>query len=353
LKLKSGDGGTLDPAETDRLVGQVPIDDPRSPTPGEVPVQPSFLPSYLRALKERTALRAIRTSGLSIVADAMHGMGGTLIEKFLSGGTARAQTLRARPDPLFGGASPEPLARNLVALRRAVVGGKADAGFATDGDADRMAAVDEKGRFLSPLTLLPLLALHLIESRGERGGIARTFAGSLRMERIARRHQLPFYDLPVGFKHVANLLRRGEILLGGEESGGFGFRGFIPERDGTLSSLLLLEAMVLAGQPLSRLVDRMEKEYGKYSYDRVDLPVAPEAGRRMTDAIAGAPPRRIAGFNVTDVNCLDGVKLIFGEDGWLLFRASGTEPVLRLYCEAPTAAGVAAVLRAAVRRVGR
>jgi phosphomannomutase len=261
--------------------------------------------------------------------------------------------MRAEPDPLFGGSHPEPLARNLTTLFRSVRRLRAAAGFATDGDGDRVAACDERGRFLSPLTLLPVLAQHLIEVRGERGGIARTFAGSVRMERIARRYGLPFFDLPVGFKHVAALLRRKEVILGGEESGGFGFRGFLPERDGILSSLLILEAMVLSDLPLSGLVARMERDYGRYAYDRYDLHSLPEEGRRKILAVATSPPKRLAGMRVTGMNRLDGVKLILGEDGWVLFRQSGTEPVLRLYCEAPTSAIVMNVLRQARRLIER
>jgi phosphomannomutase len=353
LKLKDSDGGTLEPEETERIARGIPPADPGPSSGAELPRHPSFLPSYLRAVRERVAIREIRAARRRIVVDSMHGMGGTLLEQILSVGRVRVSTLRATADPLFGGNNPEPIARHLGDLLKAVRRDRAAAGFATDGDADRIAACDERGRFLSPLTLLPVLALHFMENRGERGGIARTFAGSLRMQRIARRHGVPFHDLPVGFKHVARLLRRKEILLGGEESGGFGFRGFIPERDGILSSLLLLEAMVLSDLSLSGLVARMEKEYGRYCYDRIDVFCPPEVGRRIAAKLSGAPPRTIAGMRVTEVDRLDGVKLIFGEDGWLLFRPSGTEPVLRLYCEAPTRAAVDAALRQAARLVNR
>jgi phosphomannomutase len=353
LKLKSSDGGTLDPEETERIAHLIPSTDPGRSEEEDLATHPSFLPSYLKALKERVRLKEIRGSRMKLVHDAMHGMGGNLLEQVLSGGAARVLALRAVPDPLFGGANPEPMARNMSSLFQEVRKQRASAGFATDGDADRMAACDERGRFLSPLTLLPVLAQHFIEVRGERGGIAKTFAGSLRMERIANRHGLPFHDLPVGFKHVASLLRRKEILLGGEESGGFGFHGFLPERDGILSSLFLLEAMVLADQPLSALVARMEKAYGRFAYDRVDVRSLPAEGMRRTLAFSAAPPGQIAGMRVTGVNRLDGVKLLFGEDGWVLFRQSGTEPVLRLYCEAPNQTIVSAVLRQAVRLIQR
>ena len=349
LKLKGSFGGTLGPGETKRVEELLPASDPGAGGDAPLPSQPSFIPSYLKTIKGKVALREIRRSRFHLVADSMHGTGGTLLARALSPGAVRITTLRADPDPLFGGTQPEPIARLLGALMRTVRSERAGMGVATDGDADRMAACDERGRFLSPLTLLPLLALHLIEVRGERGGIAKTFAGSLRMERIARRPGLPFFSLPVGFKHVAALLQRDEILLGGEESGGFGYRGYLPERDGILSALLLLEALVLSGAPLSRLVARMEKEYGRYAYDRIDLAYPPAAGLRIVQRLAEAPPRRVAGLKVTGVDRLDGLKLLFGEDGWLLFRPSGTEPVLRLYCEAPTRKAVTAALHQAVR----
>jgi phosphomannomutase len=349
VKLKDAAGGTLDPVETEELARAIPDRDP-GPAPGGPPEPAeSFLPDYVAALRERVAIPRIRRLAGTVVADSMHGMGGRLLERILAPGGPRVVTLRPEPDPLFGGSNPEPIARHLRGMVRAVRAEGARIGIATDGDADRIAACDERGRFLSPLTLLPLLAVHLIEVRKERGGIARTFAGSIRVERIARRHGLPFHNLPVGFKHVAALLRRGEILLGGEESGGFGFRGFLPERDGLLSALLLLEALALSGEPLSELVRRMEREYGRTAYDRVDLPCPPEAARRAVARIAASPPRSVAGMRVTGIDPLDGVKLLFGGEGWLLLRGSGTEPVLRLYCEAPTATAVAAALRHAVR----
>ena len=352
VKLKSRDGGTLAEEETGLICRHIPGADP-GPAEEELATHPSFLPAYLKAVKDRILLKEFRSARLTIVHDAMHGMGGTLLEQVLSGGTARVFGLRSTPDPLFGGGSPEPLAAHLRPLFAEVRKRKAAAGFATDGDSDRLAACDERGRFLSPVTLLPVLARHFIEVRGERGGLAKTFAGSLRIERIARRHSLPFHELPVGFKHVAELLRRKEVLLGGEESGGFGFRGFLPERDGILSSLFLMEAMVLADCPLSALVAKMEKEYGRFAYDRIDLRVPPEDGRRRIREFSAAPPKQIGGMRVTGINRLDGVKLLFGEDGWVLFRQSGTEPVLRLYCEAPRAALVASVLRQSARLMGR
>ena len=349
VKLKDGLGGTLEPEETARVEMLVPSSDPGPVPEAPLPRHPSFIPAYLRGLKEGVALAEIRRARLRLVADSMHGMGGDLMERVLGGGRLRVRTVRGHADPLFGGTLPEPLACHLSPLTEAVRREGADLGIATDGDADRIGACDESGRFLSPLTLLPLLAMHLIEFRGERGGIARTFAGSLRMERIARRHGLPFYSLPVGFKHVAKLLRRNEILVGGEESGGFGFRGYLPERDGLLSALVLVEAIVLSGCRLSELVTRLEREYGRTRYDRIDLPLPAESGRRIVRRLTASPPRRIAGLRVTGTDLLDGLKLLLGDDGWLLFRPSGTEPVLRLYCEAPTIRMVTAVLRHAVR----
>jgi phosphomannomutase len=249
-------------------------------------------------------------------------------------GRARVTTVCSEPDPLFGGRDPEPRPDNLAPLRAAVTRHRAHLGIATDGDGDRIAACDEAGRVLSPFQVFALVALHLIETKGWRGAIARTFANTLVAERIAQRFGLPFFDLPVGFKHIAKLMREKDVLIGGEESGGIGVKGYLPERDGILIGLLLLEMLATGDRRMSRRVDAMEKEYGKFFYRRVDLPMAVEAAREAVARLKENPPERIAGCAVRRVDPLDGVKLLLGDDGWILFRGSGTEPVLRIYCEA-------------------
>jgi phosphomannomutase len=294
----------------------------------------------------------IRRAPLRVVVDSMHGSGGRILEGFLRGGRARVTTIRAGPDPMFGGTPPEPRPENLAPLREAVVRQRAHIGIATDGDADRIGVCDETGRVLSPFQIFSLVALHLIENRKWTGGIARTFANTLVAERIARRFGLPFYDLPVGFKHIARLMLQEDILIGGEESGGIGVKNFLPERDGILIGLVLLEMLAVSDRRLSRALVRVEREYGRYAYRRVDLPVPVERARAAVQRIREEPPSRLAGLAVEGVNALDGVKLLLGDAGWILFRASGTEPLLRVYCEAGSPSVVDRLIRAGVKRLG-
>jgi phosphomannomutase len=245
---------------------------------------------------------------------------------------------------MFGGAGPEPVPERLAGLRSAVLERGADLGIATDGDADRLAAVDDTGRFLSALQITPLLADYLIRDRGESGTIAKTFANTILLDRIAATHGLPFKVFPIGFKHLAPLLESGELLVGGEESGGIGLAGYLPERDGILIGLMLVEMVASAGRPLSGLLGALWQRYGEYHYRRADLALEPERGRRVVDRLLAEPPDAVAGHPVTGVADLDGIKLLLGDTGWVMVRPSGTEPVLRVYCEARTTAEVEAIL---------
>ena len=349
LKVKAAFGGSAPPEMTARLEALIGR---RAPRHGAAPDRRHpFLPAYVPRLQSVVDLQAMRRSRVRVVVDSMHGAGGRIVEGLLRGGRARVFTLRSEPDVLFGGGAPEPRPENLGMLAREVVRRRAHFGFATDGDADRIGVVDEHGRSVSPLQVFALLAVHLIESRGWRGGIARTFANTLLAERIARRHGLPFHDLPIGFKHIARLMLEQDILIGGEESGGIGVKRFLPERDGILIGLLLLEILATGGRRLSRRIRTVESEYGRYAYRRVDLPLAAERGQRAVARIRARPPSRIAGVAVRGVGTLDGVKLLLGDEGWILFRASGTEPVLRVYCEARTAALVDRLIRSGIARL--
>jgi len=349
FKIKAAFGGSAPPELTTRveaLLGRTP---PRS---GAVSgSRRSFLPAYVPRLRSVVDLALIRRNPVRAVVDSMHGSGGRILEDLVRPGRVRVTTVRSEPDPMFGGRAPEPLPDNLGPLRQAVVRLRAHIGIATDGDGDRIAACDETGRVLSPFQVFALVALHLIEHKKWRGAIARTFANTLVAERIARRFGLPFYDLPVGFKHVAKLMREQDVLIGGEESGGIGVKGFLPERDGILIGLLLLEMLSTGDPSLSRRITAMEKEYGRFFYRRVDLSTPVEAARQAVARLRQDPPARLAGLAVTGVDTLDGVKLLLGDAGWILFRGSGTEPLLRVYCEARSAAEVERLIRAGTDRL--
>jgi len=349
LKVKAAFGGSAPPELTERieeLLGR------RAPRHGRPPVRRHpFLPAYVPRLAAVADLDAIRRAPLKVVVDSMHGAGGRILEGLVKGARARVQTIRADPDVLFGGTPPEPRPEYLGPLSEAVVRHKAHIGIATDGDGDRIGVCDETGRILPPLQVFALLALHLLEGKGWTGSIARTFANTLLAERIARRHGVPFHDLPIGFKHIARLMLEEDVLIGGEESGGIGVKRYLPERDGILIGLLFLEMLATGERRLTRRVAAMQREYGAYDYRRIDLAIPTASGRRAVTRLRQDPPRRLAGQSVVGVDALDGVKLLLGDAGWILFRASGTEPVLRVYCEATSARLVDALLRAGVARI--
>jgi phosphomannomutase len=351
FKIKASFGGSAPPEMTARveaLLGR------RPPRAGRVPDRRrSFLPAYVPRLQAVVDFKAVRRASVRAVVDSMHGSGGRILEDLVGRGRAQVTTVHSEPDPLFGGQPPEPRPENLTTLREAVVRRKAHIGIATDGDADRIGVCDETGRVLSPFQVFGLVALHLIEHKRWRGAIARTFANTLVAERIAKRFGLPFFDLPVGFKHIARLMREQDVLIGGEESGGIGVKGFLPERDGILIGLLLLEMLATGERRLARRVAAMEKEFGRFFYRRVDLPLSLEAARAAVARLKEDPPVRLAGVAVRGVDPLDGVKLLLGEDGWILFRGSGTEPLLRVYCEARTSALVERLVRAGIALVRR
>jgi phosphomannomutase len=207
-------------------------------------------------------------------------------------------------------------------------------GLATDGDGDRLAAVDEQGEFVSPLTLLPLLVLYLHRIRGLRGSIVKTFANSAYLDRIGASLAIPVRVEPVGFKHVTRWMRREAVLAGGEEAGGIAVGGDLPERDGALVSLLVLEMMARTGRRLSELRQELWREFGELHYGRLDIPLAPERCRAVAGRIGRSPPSSLAGLQVRAVDPRDGARLALPDDQWILFRASGTEPLLRVYGEA-------------------
>jgi phosphomannomutase len=349
LKIKAAFGGSAPPELTLRveaLLGR------RAPRRGRAPVRRHpFLPAYLPRLAAVVDLEAVRRASLVAVVDSMHGSGARILEDLVHGQRARATTLHAERDVRFGGGSPEPRPDRLDGLRREVVRRRAHIGIALDGDADRIGVVDERGRFVPPLQVFALLALHLLRGKGWRGAIARTFANTLLAERIARHHGVPFHDLPVGFKHIARLMREEDVLIGGEESGGIGVKRYLPERDGILIGLLLLEMLSAGERRLSRRIAAMQKEFGAYDYRRVDLHLPPGRGAAAVDRLRQDPPATLAGQPIRGLDTLDGVKLLLGDAGWILFRASGTEPVLRVYCEAAGMRLVDRLLAAGTKRI--
>ncbi|MFL6208948.1 MAG: phosphoglucomutase/phosphomannomutase family protein [Pyrinomonadaceae bacterium] len=290
--------------------------------------------SYRAQIADYVDLERVRAVHAQVVVDPMHGSGGRWVESFLQGGALEVETIRAARDAFFGGVNPEPIDRNLALLKERVRTQRALVGLATDGDADRVGAVNELGATMTMHEVVPLVLLHLARRRGMKGGVVRTFSQSVLTKRIAAALGLPLHETPIGFKYVADLMLSEDILIGAEESGGIGVRGHIPERDGILNSLLFLEAVVSAGRPPSEMVKELHREFGAFYYDRRDLHIEVARGQSLIEQLAAAPPIKVADDPVTDVQQLDGTKLIFADESWLLFRQSGTEPVLRIYAEA-------------------
>lgn len=334
FKFKAPFGGSATPAITAEIERHLGAQPPRRSAAEVRTVDPPD--DYRHHLERAVALDELRRAEGLVVADPMHGTGGRWVESLLAGGRLQVETIRAERDPLFGGVAPEPMPQHLGALSRAIRESGAVLGLATDGDADRVGAMDERGEYVNTHQILAILLLHLARRRGQRGAVARTFSQSVIVRRIAESLGFRLFETPIGFKHIADLMLEPEndLLIGGEESGGIGVRGHIPERDGILNSLLLLEAVVAAGKPPSEIVREIWREFGEFHFERRDLDVPVKAGQRLVAEMAASPPARFAGERVTGVATLDGTKLIFEDESWLLFRQSGTEPVLRVYCEA-------------------
>jgi phosphomannomutase len=292
-----------------------------------------LLGPYATRLGELVDLPAIRAAKLRVLADSIHGAAGALLPEILSGGRLSATGFRTARDPLFGGVHPEPIAENMEASAALVRDGGYDLAVAQDGDADRLGVLDAGGRFVSPHQVLALLLLHVFRRRGLRGGIAKTFSTSFQIDRIAKKLGVPLIETGIGFKYVAELMNRGEAAAGGEESGGYAFAFHLPERDGVLSALLLVESLALSGRSLGDALADLAGEFGRFEYGRRDVRLAVETIRRFVASARDTPPRAVAGEPVTEVLDRDGVKYVFGERGWLLHRLSGTEPLVRLYCE--------------------
>jgi len=346
FKIKAPWGGSATP-ETTVAVEQLVDAHPPKRAPvrdaGHALLEPAVA-SYRKQIESYIDLDRLRRINATVIFDPMHGTGGNWVSSFLTVGNLKLETIRGERDPLFGGVNPEPIDRNLGPLKTRVVTTGALVGLATDGDADRVGAVNELGVTMTMHDVVPLMLLHLARERGLSGGVVRTFSQSVLTKRIAEAHGLKLYQTPIGFKYIAELMLSQDILIGAEESGGIGVKGHIPERDGLLNSLLFLEAIVTAGKPPSEMLRDLHHEFGEFHFGRRDKHVAVERGKDLVARLAEKPPTAIGVYEVTGVETTDGTKLLFADESWLLFRQSGTEPVLRIYSEATTAEKMEALL---------
>ncbi len=309
-------------------------------------------PPYLQHINSIVDLPAIRNAGLDVAVDAMFGAGGGYLPSILAGGATKVTEINGQPNPAFPGmAQPEPIAPNLAALLQRVHDGKSSIGLALDGDADRIGAVDENGRFITTLEVFSLLALYLLDSKGLRGPIVKGVTSSLMLNKLGQEFGVDVHEMPVGFKNIGPQMSQVDALIAGEESGGFAFRGHVPERDGILSGLYLLEYMARTGKSPGQLIDCLFDRVGPHYFHRRDLVFDSADRARMEQLLGDSGLTELAGMPVRSSDRVDGRRLMFDE-AWLAARFSGTEPLLRVYAEAGSPEKVTALLDAAIEYLG-
>jgi alpha-D-glucose phosphate-specific phosphoglucomutase len=355
LKLKAAYGGAASPQQARRVEHYLEEAEAQARGPNIMDYQHAldlglirrFDPvwAYYEHLGALIDLDVISGGELRVVADAMYGSGRGCISEMLSRTRCHVHEIRSEMNPGFGGIHPEPIAKYLNAMVSAIQAHHADVGLATDGDADRVGAMDAWGNFVDPHKIFALALRYLVERRGWKGMVVKTVSTTMMVDRLAAKYGLVLKETPVGFSHIADHILQGDVLIGGEESGGLSIKGHIPEGDGVLMGLLLLEIMADAAAPLHELIADIQKEVGPVCYARTDLRLRhPVVKREMVSRLVGGAPSRIGGVAVNEVDTLDGVKYHLEDESWLLVRPSGTEPVLRVYAEAATDQGVEALL---------
>lgn len=304
------------------------------------------IPAYYDHLRTLIDFDQIAENPQCFVVDSMYGSGRGVIRGILQGSGCEIQEIRGEMNPGFGGVHPEPIARFLTPLAGAIGSGKGNFGLATDGDADRIGAMDERGNFVDPHKIMALALKHLVEKRGMTGSVVRTVSTTRMIDRLAKQYGLTVYETPVGFNHIADYMMKEDVLIGGEESGGISFKGHIPEGDGPIMGLLLVEMIAASGTTLYEMVESLQKEVGPVVYERTDLRlIAPVAKDKMTQKLINEAPQSIGGEHIVEISTLDGIKYIMADDSWLLIRPSGTEPVLRVYAESRSQEMMKALLK--------
>ena len=355
LKLKAAFGGAALPEQVEHIEAYLARNQEMARGPNVMDYQAAldqgliqlFDPAwaYYEHLSHMVDLDVISASELRVVADAMYGSGRKCFADMLARTRCRVYEIRGEMNPGFGGIHPEPVAYYLSALVAAIQAHHADLGLATDGDADRIGAMDAHGNFVDPHHIFALSLRYLVEERGWSGAVVKSVSTTRMVDRLASRYDLPLVETPVGFNHIADHMLKGNVLIGGEESGGLSIKGHIPEGDGVLMGLLLLEIIAAANAPLHELVADLQADVGPAHYARRDIPLrSPVAKEELVARLTGDVPDSLGGEKLVEVVTLDGVKYLLADDSWLLIRPSGTEPVLRVYAEARSPESVQSLL---------
>ncbi|MGE4357703.1 MAG: phosphoglucomutase/phosphomannomutase family protein [Candidatus Omnitrophota bacterium] len=291
---------------------------------------------YIKFLRNYLDISLFKRKNYNLLVDVMYGTGDDYIPRILKGTDCKITLLHRERNPLFGGLSPEPVPKNMREVVEMMKKGDFDLAIVNDGDADRVACVRPDGRIINAGQVLSLIVLHLLEDRKWKGGIVKTISNTTLLDKIAQKYKLKLYETPVGFKYIAKLMREEDILAGGEESGGIGVKYYLPERDGMLTGLLIMEMMAYRRRSIIEIMNDVEREFGKFYYVREDIHYAERLKKKLFAVLQKNPFQKILNERVSEIKDFDGVKFILADESWLLFRLSGTEPILRIYAEAHT-----------------
>lgn len=351
FKIKMEFGGSSLPEITqgvEQELKTVTTSPPLPPT--EAGIQKiDLLTPYLNALKEKVDFPLIEKNKIKMSVDPLFGTNAGIVQKLLP--KADIHEIHGIRNPMFGGLNPEPIDVNLQELMNLVPKEQAAVGLAFDGDGDRIGAVDEKGNFLSSHEIFCLLLWHLVKHKKWSGGVAKTISTTNRVTLLAKHFGLEAYETPIGFKHICKLFLTEDILIGGEESGGIGIKNHIPERDSLLNALLLLELMAVTGKKLGEVLNEIHETVGFFCTDRIDLTLPPGTKETVLATLTKQVPSSMEGTKILETSALDGVKYHLENHAWILFRPSGTEPLIRIYAEAGSKTLVTRLLEAGKKMI--
>ena len=344
IKLKAAYGGSASPAQCAHIEKHLGALQQEGRLPATMEYEAALtqnrihrfdpMPGYWSHVRTLVDVDAVGRSGLKVVVEPMYGAGRGYVRNLLGGTSCQVREIHGDLNPGFGGLHPEPIARHLGDLIGMMREGQWDVGLATDGDADRIGAVAASGRFVDPHCIFALTLRYLVEQHGWEGAVVKTVSTTQMVNRLAEQYGLPLYETPVGFNYICDLMLSTDVLIGGEESGGISIKGHVPEGDGLLMGLLLLEMMDVYGQSLAAILNGLRDDIGHFYYSRRDLRVPPFSKKELVARLTAQAPDAVGGTAVTHVNDGDGVQYVLADDSWLLIRPSGTEPVLRVYAEA-------------------
>jgi len=345
MKLSTADGAPALPAVTRKIEELLENPAENRPKGAASKGSKSFDPRdpYLADLEQKIRFDLIGKAGGSYAYDPLWGTGRGYLDELLRRHGLGVKTIHNWRDVLFGGRAPEPEASHLQELRELVLADKCVLGLATDGDGDRFGVIDANGQFITPNQLIPIIFDYLAESRNWKGGVARSVATSHLVDRVAKAHGLPVYETPVGFKYIGELINEDKIILGGEESAGLSIKGHYPEKDGLLACLLAAETVAARGASLSEQLDQLFAQTGRLESGRIGVKLTPELMPVLQEKLK-EEPTSVGGRKVKSINRIDGLKIIFEDDSWLLVRPSGTEPLVRIYAESESAKDVEVLL---------